>query len=182
MLPGFTDDGLLPPGDYRLTLEQLKQSMLVIGPGASYPDWDVKWRTQLVCSLEILARQLWQVGITSPICIGGSFVEDRNHPHDIDGYFYCEDQEFLTGRLEERLKQLDPHGAWNWDHRSRTPDARGRMRYPLWHRYRVDLFPNIGQGTGVFDDAGNERNFFSLMRWSHRVKSLRGVILLGRSR
>jgi hypothetical protein len=135
----------------------------------------------LVEALGILADQLWQVGIRSAICIGGSFVEDRNHPHDIDGYFYCDDREFLSGRLEERLNQLDPHKAWNWDHRSRTPDHRGRLRYPLWHRYRVDLFPHIGQGTGVFDDAGNERNFYSLMRWSGRVGRPRGVILLRRS-
>src|SRR5436305_6763834 len=109
MLPCFTDDGLLPSGDYELALEQLKQSMLVVGPGANYPDWDVKWRTQLVCPLETLARQLWQVGITSSICIGGSFVEGRNHPHDIDGYFYCDDQESLPGRFAEQLHPLDPH-------------------------------------------------------------------------
>ena len=181
MLPRFDDDGLLPPGNYELSLDQLKASMLVVGPGPDYPDWDVGWRLQLVCALESLAGQLWQVGITSPICIGGSFVEDRNHPHDIDGYFYCDDRDFLSGQLERRPNQIDPHKAWNWDHRSRAPDARGRMRYPLWHRYRVDLFPNIGQGTGVFDDNGNERNFYSLMRWSDRVKRLRGVILLGRS-
>ncbi len=181
MLPEFTDDGLPPSGDYELTFEQLKQSMLVVGPGRNYPDWHLSWRLQLVCSLEILARQLWQAGMTASICIGGSFVEDRNHPHDIDGYFYCDDQEFLSGRLEKTLNQLDPHQAWNWDHRSRKPDARGRMRYPLRHRYCVDLFPNIGQGTGVFDDDGNERNFYSLMRWSSRVKKRRGVIQLGRS-
>ena len=181
MLPRFNDDGLLPPGDYQLTIDQLKACMLVTGAGAERPDWDVNWRMRLVCSLEALVGQLWEVGITSSICIGGSFVEDRNHPHDIDGYFYCDDREFLSGQLEMRLNQLDPFQAWNWDRCSRTPDARGKMHYPLWHRYRVDLFPNIGQGTGVFDDAGNERSFYSLMRWSHRVGRLRGVILLRRS-
>jgi hypothetical protein len=135
MLPRFTDDGLLPPGDYELTVDQLKESMIVLGPGASYPDWDVRWRMQLVCSLETLAKQLWQVGITSSICIGGSFVEDRNHPHDIDGYFYCNDQEFITGQLEKRLNQLDPDKAWNWNPKSRTRDARGKMQsqsFQVW--------------------------------------------------
>jgi hypothetical protein len=181
MLPRFNDHGLLPPGDYELTIEQLKESMLVVAPGADYPDWDVGWRRQLACALETLAGQLWQVGITSAICIGGSFVEDRNHPHDIDGYFYCDDQDFLSGRLLKRLNELDPHQAWDWHPRCRRPDDRGKLRYPLWHRYRVDLFPNIGQGTGVFDDAVSERNFYSLMRWSQRVKRLRGVVLLRRS-
>jgi hypothetical protein len=181
MLPRFNDAGLLPPGDDELTIEQLKTSMLVVGPRANNAAWDSNWRMQLVSSLEILARQLRQVGITSSICIGGSFVEDRSTPHDIDGYFYCNDREFLSGRLEERLNQLDPYQAWNWKPNSLTPDARGMMRYPLWHRYRVDLFPNIGQDTGIFDNAGNQRNFYSLMRWSRRVGTLRGVILLKRS-
>jgi hypothetical protein len=178
MLPRFDADGLLPPGDYELTIGQLMESMLVVGPGPDYPDWDSRWRMRLARALEVLAFQLWQVGISSSICIGGSFVEDRNHPNDIDGYFYCDDAEFLSGRLEERLNQLDPHKVWNWDPRGRTFDDRGKPRYPLWHRYRVDLFPNIGQGTGVFDDSGNERNFYSLMRWSGRVRRHRGVILL----
>ena len=33
ILPAFDADGLLPPGDYLLTLGQLKQSQLVLGPG-----------------------------------------------------------------------------------------------------------------------------------------------------
>ena len=45
MLPEFTDDGLPPSGDYELTFEQLKQSMLVVGPGRNYPDWHLSWRT-----------------------------------------------------------------------------------------------------------------------------------------
>jgi hypothetical protein len=182
MLPRSNDAGLLPPGDYELTIDQLKTSMLVVGPRANDAAWDFNRRMQLVSSLELLAGQLWQVGITSPICIGGSFVEDRSAPRDIDGYFYCDDREFLSGRLEARLNQIDPYRTWNWKPNSMTPDARGTKRYPLWHRYRVDLFPNIGQGTGIFDDAGNERNFYSLMRWSRRVAALRGVILLERSR
>src|SRR5262249_13156724 len=108
MLRRFDHDGLLPPGEYELTIEQLKETMLVIGLGADYPGWDIKWRTQLVGALEVLARQLWQVGMTSSICIGGSFVEDRNHPHDIDSYFYCDDPQFLSGQLMEMLNRLDP--------------------------------------------------------------------------
>jgi hypothetical protein len=103
MLPRFDADGLLPPGNYELTIDQLKTSMLVVRPGPDYPHWDVRWRIQLACALDLLAGQLWQVGITSSICIGGTFVEDRNHPHDIDGYFYCDDRECRSGRLQERL-------------------------------------------------------------------------------
>jgi hypothetical protein len=182
MLPSFTSEGLLPPGNYDLTIELLKNSILVAGPPEGYPNWDARWRMRLVNSLEILAGQLWQVGIPDPICIGGSFVEDRYHPHDIDGYFYCYDErEFITGELQRKLNELDPHKAWNWSPKSRTHDARGKWQYPHCHRYSVDLFPNIGQPTGVFDDNGEPMNFYSLMRWSDRVKSNRGVIQLRRS-
>jgi hypothetical protein len=61
--PAFTSDGLLPPADYELTFDELRRSLLVAGPGADYPNWDVTWRRRLVDNLEILAKQLWQVGV-----------------------------------------------------------------------------------------------------------------------
>ena len=36
----FDDEGLLPPGDYELTLGELKTSMLVVGPTPALPSWD----------------------------------------------------------------------------------------------------------------------------------------------
>ncbi|MGH9381053.1 MAG: DUF6932 family protein [Thermoanaerobaculia bacterium] len=62
-LPLFTSEGLLPPGDYELTLAELRSSVLVVGPGTDYPNWDVAWRRRLVDNLEILMKQLWQVGV-----------------------------------------------------------------------------------------------------------------------
>ena len=38
MLPGFDKTGLLPPGDYELTIPQLRESILVVGPGPDCPD------------------------------------------------------------------------------------------------------------------------------------------------
>lgn len=65
-LPSFTSDGLLPPGDYILTLDQLKVSRLVLGfwDPKDLPTWDAVWREKLVDNLTILVRQLWHVGIT----------------------------------------------------------------------------------------------------------------------
>ncbi len=79
-IPDFTDDGLLPPGDYEVTLEELKESVLVVGLAdeAAHPTWDRPWRRQLVDNLEILVAQLWQVGITE-VFIDGSFAEDKDH-------------------------------------------------------------------------------------------------------
>ncbi len=65
-LPGFTADGLLPAGDYVLSLDELRRSQLVTGPEdlMAYPHWDEAWRGKLVENLAVLVRQLWQVGIT----------------------------------------------------------------------------------------------------------------------
>lgn len=86
VLPAFTEDGLLPPGDYAVTLEELRTSIFVLGPGPprEHLVWDAAWRHELVENLAIMVRQLWTVGIDE-IFIDGSFAEDKDHPNDIDG-------------------------------------------------------------------------------------------------
>ena len=44
-IPPFDADGLLPPNDYELSLDELRQSILVLGPGnpAAYPSWAVSY-------------------------------------------------------------------------------------------------------------------------------------------
>lgn len=122
MLPAFTEDGLLPLGDYVLTLAELAGSLLVAGPvGKNRPEhWDADWRKQLVGNLEIMVRQLWQVGVTE-IFVDGSFAEDKDHPNDIDGYFECDLKRLASGELERELNLLDPHKIWTWDPESRRP-------------------------------------------------------------
>ncbi len=58
----------------------------------------MKWRLFLVNQLEIMAEQLWAVGINQ-IYIDGSFVEDKAHPNDIDGYFECELMDLAFGGI-----------------------------------------------------------------------------------
>ena len=50
VLPPFTDDGLLPAGDYTLSLDELRASLLVVGPGEAGENdtWDAAWRARLV--------------------------------------------------------------------------------------------------------------------------------------
>lgn len=62
LLPHVTAQGLLPPGDYPLTLQQLSQSMLVVGPHPVPPGWDRPGRLRLVNNLTVLVSQLRQVG------------------------------------------------------------------------------------------------------------------------
>jgi hypothetical protein len=175
-LPAFTEDGLLSPGDYELTLSELRESMLVKGPGTSCPGWDAAWRAELIDNLEILVRQLWQVGIAE-VFIDGSFVEDKDHPNDIDGYFVCDLTELASGRLQRALNLLDPHKAWTWNPASRKPcSGFPKRQLPMWHVYRVELYPHYGQPAGIRDEFGNELEFPSAFRRSRRDGRLRGIV------
>lgn len=97
-IPPFTDEGLLPAFDIPATFENLRASHLVTGDGVGSKSWDRKWRAYLVDNLEVLVNQLWRVGIDQ-IFIDGSFVEEKDHPNDIDGYFECDRRELMSGRL-----------------------------------------------------------------------------------
>lgn len=181
MLPSFNSHGLLPPGDYELTLAELRQSMLVVGPGAGYPHWDAVWRSGLVDNLEVLVQQLWAVGITE-IFVDGSFAEDKDHPNDIDGYFICDLRHLVSGRLERELNLLDPAKSWTWD-----PSARRsyygdpKLQLPMWHRYRVEMYPHFGQLSGIRDKFGNELEFPAAFRTSRRDGQPRGIVKIRRT-
>ena len=178
-IPDFTADGLLPQGDYEVTLNQLRKSILVAGPTKGHPNWDASWRASLVDNLEVMVGQLWKVGVTD-IFIDGSFVEDKDHPNDIDGYFVCELMELASGRLERNLNLLDPDKVWTWEPRSRRP-FRGypKKQLPMWHRYRVELYPHFGQGSGIADEFGNELEFPAAFRRSRRDGKPRGIVKIG---
>ena len=78
-----------------------------------------------------MVKHLWSVGITE-IFIDGSFVEDKDHPNDIDGYFVCELMDLASGKLERNLNHVNPHNAWTWDPKARRP-FRGRVIMQLIH-------------------------------------------------
>jgi hypothetical protein len=178
-LPEFTDDGLLPPGEYVMTVTELKRSRLVRGPIAGKPDWDADWRLHLVENLGILVCQLHQVGITV-IFVDGSFVECKDHPNDIDGYFECPRRRLEDGDLQNELNLLDPHKIWTWDSSSRRP-FRGypKAQLPMWHQYRVELYPHYGQACGIRDRFGNEMEFPSAFRVTRGDGKPRGIIKIG---
>ena len=171
-LPPFTDDDVLPAGDYLLTLDELLASPLVLGPpGAS--KWDSEWREMLAKNLAVLVGHLWKVGIQE-IYVNGSFAENKPHPNDIDGYFVCDPWLLYDGVLESRLQELDPVWTWDADRRYASP-ASPKRQLPMWHKYRVELFPHIGQGTGILDQFGNELEFPSAFRQSRSFKP-KGIV------
>jgi hypothetical protein len=153
-LPPFDESGCLPPGDYRLTFSELRESMLVLGPAdpAECPNWDAKWRDHLVDNAEILVGELWQVGVTN-VFLNGSFVEDKDHPNDIDGYFECSFDELASGALETALNRINQWKIWTWDPASRRPyPGYAKRQLPMWHRYRVELYPHaVGLMSGIID-------------------------------
>ncbi len=174
----FNTDGLLPPQDFGLTLADLRRSLLVEGASSAAPTWDRAWREQLVINLGILASQLWKVGIAE-IFVDGSFVEDKDHPNDIDGYFVCDRSFLVSGDLHRALNALDPDKVWTWAPGSRTA-APGSMKkqLPMWHRYRVELYPHFGQGSGIVDARGHELEFPSAFRQTRGEGQPKGIVKL----
>ena len=175
LLPPFTREGLLPPGDYPLTLEQLARSMLVLGPRPRPKGWDVAWRRHLVQQFEIPVRQLWQVGITE-IFADGSLVTSKEHPGDIDGYFVCDKMEFATGRLQNRLRPLDPDPISPWNPWEYVPSL-GKMRPLMWRKYHVELFPHYaGLSSGIPDELGHPQEFPAAFRKTRITYRPKGII------
>jgi hypothetical protein len=181
MLPDFTADGVLPPGDYVLTIQELRGSPLVIGPSnPARPTWDQAWRSKLVDNLEILVNQLFAVGIAD-IFIAGSFVEvNKDRPGDIDGYFVCDLLRF--GAMQNQLNTLDPHQAWDWDHRVPDRYDPSKTRTLMWHHYNVELFPHFSppfdRPCGVLDEVGNPQTFPAAFRKT-RGFIPRGIVKIG---
>jgi hypothetical protein len=176
-LPPFTSDGLLPVGDYPTTIAQLRESHLVTGVHSSSRSWDEIWRSRLVDNLEILVNQLWQVGVDG-IFVNGSFVEDKDHPNDIDGYFECDMREFVSGRLGQELNKIDPYKIWMWNpsHRRAAPNSVKRQ-LPMWHQYRVELYPHFPDLlTGIRDQFGNDLEFPSAFRLSRNAYLPKGIV------
>lgn len=181
VIPAFDPNGLLPQGDYEVTFTELRQSVLVLGPGEprEFPSWDAGWRAKLVDNLEVLTRQLWQVGITE-VFADGSFTEDKDHPNDIDGYFVCDLDRLKSGQLTRELNLLDPNKVWTWDPASRRPYlGYPKLQLPMWHKYRVELYPHVpGLLSGIRDRHGNELEFPSAFRQSRRDGTPRGIVKL----
>lgn len=178
VLPNFTPEGLLPPGDYPMTLAQLQESSLVLGQGppSSHLVWDAAWRHQLVENLGKMVKQLWQVGIKE-IFIDGSFAEDKDHPNDIDGYFVCDELRVRTRALEKELNKLDPTKCWTWNHTSRRA-YRGypKKQLPMWHTYRVELYPHWPGLVAGKDAHGNELEFPAWFRQRRTDSIAKGII------
>ena len=174
-IPTFDARGLLPPSDYQVTFQDIRQSHLITGAGHG-PTWDTAWRSTLLDGCEVMVRQLWQVGITS-IVLDGSFVEDKDHPSDIDGYFDCDI--YTLASIVAQLNALDFHQIWTWRPDSRRFDpTTGKDQLPMWHQYRTELYPNTQQQSGILDRYGQPLLFPSAFRQQRGSFAQKGVLLI----
>jgi len=176
-VPEFDARGLLPPGDHLVTFSELRASRLVSRRGDD-PRWDEAWRAGLVDNLEHLTRSLKRAGV-SHLYIGGSFVEDCGRPSDIDGYFLCDEQAVLGGRLQRKLNSRFGPRIWDWDPARRTPGpgSDGLAKLLMWHRYRVELMPDFGQAIPEFRDRyGNELRYRDAYRMTKGDMYPKGLV------
>lgn len=168
----FNEDGLLEPGDYPMTITELRQSLLVKGPEDQTAPWNKKKRLSLVNNLEVLVNQLHQVGIDE-IFIDGSFVEDKANPSDIDGYFNAD--VYTLPDVIRALNAIDPYKIWNWKDRIYDRNS-AKYQLSMWHRYKVEMYPNTGEGCGIFDEYGNEQTFPAAFRKTRDTFLPKGII------
>ncbi len=174
-IPPFDARGLLPVGTYSATLQELRASVLVIGAGQ--PGWDAAWRAQLVDNAELLIRQLWGIGVTE-IFLDGSFVEEKHHPNDIDGYFECDAKDLAKGIVADSLNAVDPYKVWTWNPSSRrAAPGSTKRQLPMWHRYRVEFYPHYpGLMSGIVDQFGNQLQFPAAFRQQRGSGARKGIV------
>lgn len=140
-----------------MTLAELKASYLVTGQGVESATWDATWREKLVDYLSELVAELWVVPMTGRIFINGSFVTIKDHPGDIDGYFECPQKSIASRELNRALNARNAHQIWVWDPQAfPLVPGFGTAKPPMWHRYRVELFPEdpIFQMPAINTQAG----------------------------
>lgn len=121
-----------------------------------------------------MINQLWTVGIND-IFIDGSFVEDVSQPGDIDGYFVCDLLYFANQQFHTDINKLDPYQVWDWSKRSPDPNS-AKLQLEMWHRYKVEFYPHLGQTSGIPDEFGNPQTFPAAFRKSRKNSLPKGII------
>jgi hypothetical protein len=111
------------------------------------------------------------------IFVDGSFVENKLHPNDIDGYFVCHEWPRIAAEFKQKLNLRNPHKIWTWE--VRWPyRGQDKPQLPMWHVYRVELFPHFGQGTGIVDEHGHELEFPAAFRKRRGDFARKGIVRL----
>ena len=180
MIPPFNEHGLMPH-DSVASPEELRLSHLVTGDGVESPNWDTVRRGKLVYHLTQVFDLFSIVGGITEFWLNGSFVEAVDRPGDIDVYFTLRDPRvWLT--LADRLNALEGEEIWTWDvAKRRMYPGSVTPKPPFWGRYSVDIYPDLGRQSGIFNENGDPMTFpeaFRQQRTTHRQK---GIVRLRRN-
>jgi hypothetical protein len=86
--------------------------------------------------------------------------------------------------LTAALNRLDPQKVWTWDHSLRRPHpGYPKKQLPMWHVYRVELYPHFaGLGSGICDQFGNELEFPAAFRQCRRDSQPKGIVKIMREK
>ena len=178
-LPKKFSSGVLPPYDYHVTYDEIKESILIEGDGSS-TTWDKEWRLKVLSNFLVLAKQLWAAGVED-IYLDGSFVEDKDHPNDIDGYFDTGiklkvPEDFDKWKLlQAQLNAKDPYKIWDWTTRLPAGNSE-KAQLSMWHRYRVELYPHYGNLSGIKDEHGHDQEFPAAFRRRRGDSKKKGIV------
>jgi hypothetical protein len=105
-----------------------------------------------------------------------------DRPGDIDGYFHCDLRDWASGKLERRLNQKASKPIWGWDIGRGSGNERGHRKLPMWHEYRVELWPTppppLGhtQFSGLRDRRGRDLSWIEAFRQTRQGRGPRGMI------
>ena len=84
---------------------------------------------------------------------------------------------YIFGELQRDLNLLNRHKIWTWDPSTRRPyPGFATLQLPMWHQYRVELWPHCGQWSGIEDQYGNELEFPAAFRQSQRKCREKGIV------
>lgn len=98
-------------------------------------------------------------------------------PTGTHGYFECDARRVATGELQRDLNQIDPKKCWTWDlEKRRAYRGYAKKQLPMWHAYRVELYPHYDQFTGITDEYGNPLTFPAAFRKRRRDDEPKGIV------
>ncbi|WP_052473986.1 DUF6932 family protein [Jeotgalibacillus alimentarius] len=82
-----------------------------------------------------------------------------------------------SGELERKLNALDPYKIWTWDSSSRKSyQGFTKKQLPMWHKYRVELYPHFGQPSGILDEYGHQQQFPAAFRKTRDSFLPKGIV------
>lgn len=139
----LTDDGVLPVGVYKVTLQQLSVSRFVNAN---------EHRRMLFISFQELVERLWKHHKTS-VFVNGSYLTDMNCPGDIDAFVVISPFTFLS-----LLNDLGD----DWDPRKMKRETGTGEHLLMWFRCRVEIFAIGSMSDWTMIESGMMTNWHDL--------------------